>query len=58
MKKKRDSKRMKKTKNGRMQSREKKALKIYSPRGELLFTGRDGFSVNYQELLRKKTRGR
>jgi len=54
MKKKRDSKRQKKTKNGRVPSREKKALKIYSPRGKLLFTGRDGFSVNYQELLKQK----
>ncbi|MBA7563637.1 hypothetical protein ES708_05296 [subsurface metagenome] len=58
MKKKRDSKRMKKTKNGRVPRKEKKALKIYSPRGELLFTGRDNFSINYQELLRRKTRGR
>jgi len=53
MKKKRDSKRQKKTKNGRVPSREKKALKIYSPGGKLLFTGRNGFSVDYQELLQK-----
>lgn len=56
MKKKRESKRQKKTKNGRIESREKKALRIYSPGGELLFTGRDNFSVDYQELLRQKKR--
>jgi len=55
MKKKRDSKRQKKTKNGRMKSREKKALKIYSPDGrKLLFTTKDGFCLDYQELLRQK----
>jgi len=53
MKKKRESKRQKKSKNGRVPSREKKALKIYSPTGRLLFTAKDGFSVDYQELLRK-----
>jgi len=56
MKKKRESKRQKKTKNGRVPMREKKALKIYSPGGKLLFTGREGFSVDYQELLRREKR--
>jgi len=57
MKKKRESKRQKKTKNGRVEMREKKALKIYSPDGRrLLFTAKDGFSVDYQELLRREKR--
>ncbi len=56
MKKKRESKRQKKTKNGRVPSREKKALKIYSPGGKLLFTAKNGFSVDYQELLRREKR--
>jgi len=58
MKKKRESKRQKKTKNGRVERKEKKKLRIYSPDGELLFTAKDGFSVDYQELLRRETRRR
>jgi len=53
MKKKRESKRQKKTKNGRVERREKKALKIYSPGEKLLYIGREGFSVDFQELLQK-----
>ena len=45
--------RQKKTKNGRVPIKEKRDLKIYSPGGKLLFTGKSGFSVDYQELLRK-----
>ena len=56
MKKKRESKRQKKTKNGRVERREKKALRIFSPGGELLFTAKNGFSVDYQELIRQKER--
>ena len=29
-------------------------LKIYSPRGELLYIGYEGFCVDYQALLRQK----
>lgn len=53
MKKKRESKRQKKTKNGRVEIRVKKDLKIYSVGGKLLFTAKEGFCVDYQELLRK-----
>jgi len=56
MKKKRESKRQKKTKNGRVPSKEKKALKIYSPGGRLIFTAKNGFCVDYQELLRREKR--
>jgi len=31
-------------------------LKIYSPRGELIYTGKPGFTLDYQELLRQKRR--
>ncbi|RXG65916.1 hypothetical protein ES695_05540 [Candidatus Atribacteria bacterium 1244-E10-H5-B2] len=31
-----------------------KGVKIYSPRGELLYTGKPGFSIDYGELLKQK----
>jgi len=56
MKKKREDKRQKKTKNGRVERRVKRDLKIYSPGGQLLYIAKNGFSVDFQDLLRQKKR--
>lgn len=50
------NKRQKEKRAGRIEKREKNDLKIYSPTGQLIFVGKPGFSLDYQNLLIQKRR--
>jgi hypothetical protein len=39
---------------GRIEEREKKDLKIYSPGGKLIYVAKEGFCFDYGELLRQE----
>ncbi|GAI79039.1 unnamed protein product, partial [marine sediment metagenome] len=49
-----ENKRKKKKRAGRINKRDKKDLKIYSPTGRLIYVTKKGFCLDYRVLLRRK----
>lgn len=48
--------RQKKKRAGRIERRDKKDIKIYSPGGKLIFVAKEGFCFDYGKLIQRKKR--